>query len=52
MNILTINKTNYFIFKGKIIEKLIKSDIALYVAHTNFDISNVGMNDILANMLF
>ncbi len=38
-------------YKGKIIEKLIKSDIALYVAHTNFDISNYGMNTVLANML-
>ena len=38
-------------YKGKIIEKLIKSDIALYVAHTNFDVSAYGMNTILANML-
>ncbi len=38
-------------YKGKIIEKLIKSDIALYVAHTNFDLSNFGMNTILANIL-
>ena len=38
-------------YKGKVIEKLIKSDIALYVAHTNFDVSGYGMNTILANML-
>jgi dinuclear metal center YbgI/SA1388 family protein len=38
-------------YKGKIIEKLIKSDIALYVAHTNFDVSTYGMNTMLANML-
>jgi len=38
-------------YKGKIIEKLIKSDIALYVAHTNFDVSAYGMNTMLANML-
>lgn len=38
-------------YKGKIIEKLIKSNITLYVAHTNFDVSNYGMNTILANML-
>lgn len=38
-------------YKGKVIEKLIKSDITLYVAHTNFDVSNYGMNSILANML-
>jgi len=38
-------------YKGKVIEKLIKSDIALYAAHTNFDVSTYGMNTILANML-
>ncbi len=38
-------------YKGKVIEKLIKSNISLYVAHTNFDVSNYGMNTILANML-
>ena len=38
-------------YKGKVIEKLIKSDITLYVAHTNFDVSNYGMNTMLANML-
>ena len=37
--------------KGKLIEKLIKNEITLYVAHTNFDISNKGMNLILADML-
>lgn len=44
----SIDTTTY---KGKIIEKLIKSDITLYVAHTNFDVSSYGMNTILANML-
>ena len=38
-------------YKGMLIEKLIKHEITLYVAHTNFDISNQGMNLILANML-
>ncbi|MCK5762368.1 MAG: Nif3-like dinuclear metal center hexameric protein [Candidatus Izimaplasma sp.] len=38
-------------YKGMLIEKLIKNEITLYVAHTNFDISNKGMNLILANML-
>ncbi len=38
-------------YKGMLIEKLIKEGITLYVAHTNFDISNKGMNLILANML-
>ena len=38
-------------FQGNIIEKLIKNNIAVYVAHTNFDISNIGMNKILADIL-
>ena len=46
-----IKSINTDTYKGKIIEKLIKSDIALYVAHTNFDVSSYGMNTILANML-
>lgn len=37
--------------QGEMIELLIKNDITLYVAHTNFDVSNYGMNAILANML-
>ncbi len=44
----TINTDTY---KGMLIEKLIKQGITLYVAHTNFDISNKGMNLILADML-
>lgn len=46
-----LKSVNTDTYKGKIIEKLIKNDIALYVAHTNFDISAYGMNTILANML-
>lgn len=46
-----INSINTDTYRGKQIEKLIKHDITLYVAHTNFDISNKGMNLILANML-
>lgn len=42
-------KTNTY--QGKIIEDLIKNDITLYIAHTNFDISNYGMDSMLANML-
>ncbi|MBN2605591.1 MAG: Nif3-like dinuclear metal center hexameric protein [Bacilli bacterium] len=37
--------------QGEIIELLIKNDVTVYVAHTNFDVSNYGMNMILANML-
>lgn len=46
--IKTINTDSY---QGSIIEKLLANKIALYVAHTNFDISNVGMNKMLADML-
>jgi len=46
-----IKNINTDTYKGMLIEKLIKSGITLYVAHTNFDISNKGMNLILANML-
>ncbi len=46
-----IKNINTDTYKGKVIEKLIKNEITLYVAHTNFDISNHGMNLILANML-
>ena len=46
-----IKNINTDTYKGKLIEKLIKNEITLYVAHTNFDISNKGMNLILANML-
>lgn len=36
---------------GRIIEKLIKHDIAVYAAHTNLDIANGGVNDLLAEAL-
>jgi dinuclear metal center YbgI/SA1388 family protein len=36
---------------GKIIQKAIKHDIAFYIAHTNYDIAQGGLNDILAKML-
>jgi dinuclear metal center YbgI/SA1388 family protein len=37
--------------KGKFIEKLIKANINVYSAHTNLDITNEGVNDILANII-
>lgn len=40
-----INKINTGDFKGKLIHKLIKNDIALYSMHTNFDIAFDGLND-------
>ncbi|KAF0825618.1 Nif3-like dinuclear metal center hexameric protein [Cytobacillus firmus] len=36
---------------GRIIEKLIKHDIAVYAAHTNLDITKGGVNDMLADAL-
>jgi len=36
---------------GKMIQKAIKHDIAFYVAHTNYDIAQGGLNDLLAKKL-
>jgi dinuclear metal center YbgI/SA1388 family protein len=36
---------------GKLYEKLIKHDIAVYVAHTNLDVADGGINDMLAEAL-
>lgn len=36
---------------GKLIEQLIKHDIAVYAAHTNLDVSTGGVNDMLAAAL-
>lgn len=36
---------------GQLLAKLIKNDIAVYAAHTNLDIADGGINDILANKL-
>jgi len=38
-------------YKGKLIEKLIKHDIAVYVSHTNYDLGHQGMNTMLARKL-
>jgi dinuclear metal center YbgI/SA1388 family protein len=35
--------------QGRVIEKCIKHDIAVYVAHTNLDVTPGGINDMLAN---
>ncbi|TQR18570.1 Nif3-like dinuclear metal center hexameric protein [Psychrobacillus soli] len=37
--------------QGKLIEQLIKHDIAVYAAHTNLDIATGGVNDLLATAL-
>ncbi|RHW38558.1 Nif3-like dinuclear metal center hexameric protein [Lysinibacillus yapensis] len=36
---------------GKLYEKLIKHDIAVYAAHTNLDVAEGGVNDLLADAL-
>lgn len=36
---------------GRLIEKLIKHDIAVYAAHTNLDVAKGGVNDLLAEAL-
>ncbi len=38
-------------YQGKMIEKLIKHDIAVYAAHTNLDVAKGGVNDLLADAL-
>ncbi|UQU63351.1 Nif3-like dinuclear metal center hexameric protein [Couchioplanes caeruleus] len=38
-------------YKGRIVHRLIKADIALYVAHTNADTANPGVSDALAARL-
>jgi dinuclear metal center YbgI/SA1388 family protein len=36
---------------GRLYEKLIKHDIAVYVAHTNLDVAEGGINDLIAEAL-
>jgi dinuclear metal center YbgI/SA1388 family protein len=36
---------------GKLYEGLIKNDIAVYIAHTNLDVADGGVNDILASAI-
>ena len=36
---------------GRIVEKCIKNDIAIYAAHTNLDVAKGGVNDLLAEAL-
>ena len=38
-------------YKGRIVHRLIKADIALYVAHTNADVASPGVSDALAARL-
>lgn len=36
---------------GRLYEKLIKHDIAVYISHTNYDVAEGGMNDLMAEAL-
>lgn len=38
-------------FKGNVVKKLIQHNITVYAAHTNLDIANGGINDILSKAL-
>lgn len=38
-------------YKGRIVHRLIRNDIALYCAHTNADVANPGVSDALAARL-
>jgi dinuclear metal center YbgI/SA1388 family protein len=38
-------------YKGRIVHDLIKSDVALFVAHTNADVASPGVSDALAGRL-
>ncbi|WP_077214000.1 Nif3-like dinuclear metal center hexameric protein [Bacillus dakarensis] len=46
-----LQKINTETKAGKIIEKLIKHEIAVYAAHTNLDVAKGGVNDLLAEAL-
>jgi dinuclear metal center YbgI/SA1388 family protein len=38
-------------YKGRIVHRLIRADVALYAAHTNADVANPGVSDALAARL-
>ena len=46
-----LSSINTDAYKGKMIEMLIKNDIAVYTSHTNYDLGHEGMNTVLANKL-
>lgn len=46
-----VKNINFSTPKGRVLEKLIKHNISVYVAHTNLDIANGGVNDMMANAL-
>lgn len=46
-----LNQINFDSPKGRIIRKLIKHDITVYAAHTNLDIAQGGVNDVMAELI-
>lgn len=46
-----IKSINVLDYKGSLIEKIIKNDICVYAAHTNFDFAQNGLNNYLARKL-
>ncbi|MGM8364602.1 Nif3-like dinuclear metal center hexameric protein [Virgibacillus sp. W0181] len=47
----SIKQININSVKGRVIQKLISQNISVYAAHTNLDIAENGVNDILCNLL-
>lgn len=46
-----VKKINMGESYGKIVEDIIKNDISVYAAHTNFDFTHNGLNDVLAKTI-
>jgi dinuclear metal center YbgI/SA1388 family protein len=46
-----LQNIDYATYKGRMIHKLIKHDIAVYSAHTNFDAAECGVSEALAALL-
>ncbi|MFS0672832.1 Nif3-like dinuclear metal center hexameric protein [Ornithinibacillus sp. 179-J 7C1 HS] len=46
-----LKQLNLDSWRGRIIKKLIQHDITAYAAHTNLDVANGGVNDMLADLI-
>ncbi|MEN2765966.1 Nif3-like dinuclear metal center hexameric protein [Ornithinibacillus xuwenensis] len=46
-----VKQLNLDDWRGKVIRKLIQHDITVYAAHTNLDVAEGGVNDMLADLL-
>ncbi len=47
----SLTQIHYDTYKGQIIRDIIKEDITVYAMHTNYDLAEGGMNDMLAARL-